>query len=273
MSDVKITVRYFQVVLSDTGNREFSSALKDLKKESVEAREKFINEVNMRLQHLEEDGDIFSGDMIRIQTDNLPAQVKKEHLVKLEADKIGYSMAFVFNVPLSILAIQYNNHILGLSKIGQYLKEHNSSNGFCFRPIRGKEVWPKIESGELTRIKVKTAQIKNFQSHPFNKSMEEIQKLSNAPYITIELSVGRTKKVLKDSLKTLLKLLKEGTAESVKVKVADDPNEIDLLNEMLKDKIDFKSISDPKESYSLRVKLIKERLENHKDYFKIYLEK
>lgn len=272
-----ITVRYFQVTLPEGSYISFSTALKKIAEESLDKREKLLDGVNFRLERYEETNtNTLKGEMTRIQTDDFPSEVVSSGLEKLKAGKLGYGMAFVYDESLSVIALQYNNRVVSLSKFNSYLSAMYNGCNFQFLAIPGPDAWNDFLNSEVKRFKVKIALPQTLEADvddPLGKSMSELAQLYNSPYVTVEIGTGRKKMYLKDAIKdTASRLINSITVESMKAKTVDMVEEIDLLEQMLRDRCEFIVPADPDESYKSRSEFVEKSMVSRSSYLAKYNE-
>lgn len=273
----KITTRYYQVVYENNHHRSFSDALRDISIiQPISSRERSIESGRYRLERFDNSTTgIIKGEMIKIQGDNLPAEVLSNSLAELEVEQIGYGIAFIFDIDLSVISVQYDNRVVSPSKFSSYLQLMDSRNRFYFRVIPGPNAWSKFANGEIKNFKLKVALPNSFDSginnDPMGSSISQIAKAYSSPYVTIEVGVGRKKTAILNSIiNTASHLLNTTAIESMKAKLVDEVEEIDLLEEMLRDKSDIDIPSEPDESYRIRSHFVEKCFNERRNYISSY---
>ena len=268
----KITARYFQVTNAENYNRTFREALSDISNIlPLENRATQIDGFGYRLERFDNSrAGIIKGEMIKIQADNLPAEVFPDRLEELQVEEPGYGMAFVYDEQLSVVAVQFDNRVVSMSKFNGYLNSMDIRNGFHFRVIPGPDSWNTFMNGEIKKFKIKVALPQNLNVGVDDPMGESISALANAyesPFVTIEIGVGRRKRTISESIvDTASRFINTVPVESMRAKVADMAEEIDLLEEMLRDKGDIVIPSEPNESYGMRSQFIEVNLNLRRPY-------
>ncbi|MEX1197820.1 MAG: DUF6731 family protein [Pseudohongiellaceae bacterium] len=273
----RITVRYFQVVLPDRANRQFSVALHDASQIGLVDRKKAVDGTNFRLERHENRNGYIRGEMTRIQNDNLPAEVTDAGLDPLDVDELGFGAAFVFEPQLSVLAIQYDPRLVTPGRLGQYLQELDARNKFLFRPIPGPNAWQLFQDNDVKSFKVKMAMPSNFDANvgvadDMADSINTMAQAYQAPYITVTVGVGNRKITLSHAIKdTANRLLGRAPVDSMRAKVTGSSEEIDLMEEMLHDRDEITVDADPGRSYQTRAAYVLSKFQRRVDYLEGYL--
>lgn len=108
--DSLVTVRFFTVIPKQAGHPDFEECLKKIQAlgESV-GRE--VEGTIVQANELKLEGDRYSGDVVRFQTENLPSVAsntgkKPRKLDLASGDALGHHAAFVYERKLKVVAYQ-----------------------------------------------------------------------------------------------------------------------------------------------------------------------
>ena len=121
--DSMVSVRFFTVVPSEAGQASFESCLKKLMALSPNPSRP-VDDVTIQAANTQESGDRISGDLVRVQDQNLPSLVPKagkhpEKLVLNSGAGLGHHTAFLYDKSISVLAYQITRN---------YVRNYNAIN-------------------------------------------------------------------------------------------------------------------------------------------------
>ena len=277
--DSIIKVRFFRVLKHGNSTPDFVDALKGIAEIDLQEREATTKDgINIRLERLKNKGNsLYWGEATKIQTENFPSEVHEDGLEKLSIESpLGYGVAFAFDQNVSVLGMQFDSRIISPSRFREYLSCKNSENIYRFEPILREDAWNRFADDSVKKFKVKVASTDSFEftSHGKNnkigESINSLARAYQAPYITIELGVGHKSSILLDAIKqSAKKLLAGGEVQSMKAKTVESGEEIDLMEDLLKEqrKLELPPEIDPDESFRLRVGFVKQSVNKYKGYF------
>ena len=274
MKKTKIVVRYFQVGVPDSHHvRGLPQSLREISDMEMEARKKTIEGIDCRLERLHGRDGLLYGEIIKIQEDNLPAEVHSQGLTKLGASKIGFGVAFVFDGTVNALAIQYLPNVVSPARLRNYLHAHHVGNAFLFAPIPAPDVWEKIRRSGIKKFHIRMAMPQHFSETAGGKLGDQLKDLAQAygaPYVTVELSVGRKKTQLFDVLKGQARALvsQDENVRAMKIKTFEEAEEIDLLHDFLKDEGELELSDDPEKNYQQRSDYVRFAYDQRRAYIK-----
>lgn len=238
-------------------------------------RERNINEgfpdpIIVRLEQLEIDHDFVSGEVIRKQIDNIPAEANDDGLTPIVLSDNGglaLSSAFRYHVPTRVLLIQANNQAVSHNRLNLYLRSVSERFEYGCVPLLKESAWTRFNRGEPRRLLLKVAApscigVLDDEARPIAEGIKDIGEAMHAPMITLDISMGRRKGGLDRGIVTrVINQFKglfgdEGaTLETLSAIVSDENgrDEIDFLQEqmVIKHRLDFPN-NNPKAHYKLR---------------------
>lgn len=272
----KITCRYFQVLREGNVPRSFADALGEVAAiPQLADRTRTVDDHSYRLErHAVEDG-LVRCEIVKIESDNLPAEVTPIGLDELDADQIGYGIAFCYDPATSVIAMQYDNRIVSGSKICRYLRGFSAHNNFYLKLIPGPSLWAEFGDGTVTRFQIRVASPQAFQGEFGSEVEESVSRLSrayDAPYVSIGLSVGHRNARLRDVVKeSATGLMAAWDLTSMKAKIVESPEEIDLLEEVLGDRETITIPKNPDESYRARSDFVVRSFIGRQEYLQQFI--
>ena len=132
----RVTCRFFQVQKKETDAPSFGHALKSVYSlKSPKDRTKTVDDTAIRLERFNDSGKDISCEVVRIESENLPSEVTDSGLDALDAERIGYGVAFCYTPSLSVLSLQYDNRLVSGTKICQYLAQFDPSHAYFLKAI------------------------------------------------------------------------------------------------------------------------------------------
>lgn len=234
-------------------------------------REREVSGARIRLESAEENNGIFQGEATRIRAEDFPAEVTDVGLEIIDADRIGFGVAFAYDSRLGILAIQYDVRRVSPPRLGTYLSRFDERALYNFESVPKEGAWEEFEAGTVKWFQVRLALPDQFDMDADIPMANELNSLANAyqsPYITIKLGMGHKRGNLLDRIKeTATELLGRADVEAMKAKTVESGGEINLMDELLhvKDDIDLTD-PDPEANYRVRKDFVRRSLADHRAY-------
>lgn len=285
-----IAVKFFKVQKKNRHVTEFDEALVEAIKSGPTpvSRERNVDQgypipLIVRLERLDVSRDYFSGELIRKQTNNIPPEANDTGLTRIRLGRnggLGLSAAFRYHKPTKVLAIQNNNHSVSTSRLGTYLNLINTDLDFEFNPLARADAWERFNRKKPRKLKMKIAAPADFHlsgpEESIGSGIATIGEAVHAPYIMIEVSMGRSRGSLATSMvKGLIEKItayghrKPGTVQALTVSMNDDDGNdlIDFLEEHLvvKGTVELEGTT-PEENYSKRAAFIENALKQNMRY-------
>jgi hypothetical protein len=160
--DRRISAKYFTIIDNEVGP-SFEEILQNVSSIEVCAdRERTLEgDVTIRLEHLEERGDLFVGDLTRIQSDNLPGFPDNDSINPLRDDKLGHCFAFSYHHETRTLCLQ-NLQSAQIGKVMQYFSIFNLESFFAQSPVLNQDMVDMLEDRTIVKLDVKIENIGRF---------------------------------------------------------------------------------------------------------------
>ena len=200
--DSLVTVRFFTVIPKQPGQPDFEECLKKVQSlgESV-GRE--VGDTTIQANSLTLEGDRYSGDLVRFQTENLPSVAsntgKKPRKLKLESgDALGHHAAFVYERKLKILAYQIARNAVPLSLFNGYIATACTHPGFGFLPIIGASELKELAKITPKRMLIKVADPDSLEAvetdqRTLRSSLRNLLGLSDGAYVKVQIGLANNK--------------------------------------------------------------------------------
>jgi hypothetical protein len=210
------------------------------------------------------------GEVVRVQRENIPPEVRDAGLVPLAVGGLGHSVGFAFDEQSSIMAIQFDPRGVSLGRFLDYLTHALAGARFRYDAILNEDAWERYNEGAPRSLKVSLAAPQNLApiegpAGDVLAASRRLAEISHAPVITVEVSVGRRQENLaKRFVDSVIRALTaEDAADNVrkltvKTKEEGEPSDtIDFLNDLSRDQevLDLPS-NDHEENIRRRLRFI-----------------
>ena len=258
-----MTLAFFRVDAHNQGVQQFATALGNIRDKPLADREANARGTTIRLERMRremcEGNPIYRGEFSKIvlrDSVDFPSIAEDDGLKELEANKLGYGAAFLYDQKLSIICLQYNRFVFGYTILSAYMHAHDENNGYTFSPILADDAEAKVRNGQVKKIRVKAAAADKFgsESNSMGKSIRELGEMYQAPSITLEISVGRKKDTFLSRIFSEEVIeLSNNEALTTLVVTTEEDGPIDLKNLLISDKVEVvDDDKDPEKSYTAR---------------------
>jgi len=266
-----ITIRFFKVHTTNSADPTLDVLINNIDKiQPPSQRESELGQfLRVRLERTSVAGSYISGEVTRIQSQNMPSEVHPNETKPLSVTTpLGHGIAFVYNKSKNVLAIQYDTRILGPSRFMDYLFAKGGNSSASLKPILRQDAWERFNKGEPKKFEITVAPPDNFNVLDYDgeavlRSIKAMAEAHKAATVTISVSVGRSRKNhLQNIRKTINSLFEAGTSGKLNVQkmkaVMENEDRshdrhIDFLHELLskREKLDLPE-NDPDLSYNRR---------------------
>jgi hypothetical protein len=268
--DNGIAIRYYRVERAEEHHPTLASCLQTIfKKGGPGKRQKDVNGVKIRLEYFANPSNgVFEGEFVRLQERGYPSEVHEENVLALQTEKpLGHHLAFVFHEKKSVLAAQFDTKALSLTRVNGYLSSFPPHVFYLFTPLVRKDMWDRFISTPPRKLKFAIAspsdlnQIEGTHKSVY-QNLGEIAERYSPHLLEISMSMGQANGALKKAHEFAKDLLRKGDSgdidlRSLKGKGADQVEEINLLEEVLTEKITLDlPRNDPEASYQMRLKAL-----------------
>ena len=278
--DDGINIRFYKVGRADKSHPMLLTQLEKIFTSGNQAkRTKDANGLKVRLERLNAEDRVAVGEFVRLQEVGYPSEVHDDKVLPLSTDRpLGHHVAFAYHKEKHVLAIEYDLKSLALSRINQYISQYPPYNSYFFTPLYRRDTWSIVESAGPKKMTFAIAHPHSLNSiSGDHKSLyENISQVADATgthIVEVTLSMGQTNGLLKDAYSFMKDLARRGGSgefdlRKLKAKVEGQADEINLIDEMLNEKITLElPKNDPSKSYNMRVGALKAGLERNADKF------
>lgn len=283
--DRKITCRFFKIEAEYPSTPSFEKACAAAMGlgGDPEHRQRMVGNVTVRMERFGEAGSFFSGEAVRVQTENIPPEASPKGLTPLAVGGLGHAIAFRYHPGLQVIAIQFDNRAVSLGRLIDYLRDVDSSYRYKFLPLITEDAWGRYLDGKPRKFMIQLAAPQNLEEVEgpvgvLTDAARALGEMAEAPIITIEVSMGQRRSgFLNGEFVTgLLNYFTNGNGSDEDVRklcatvALDDEGGtegIDFLNEKLKikDELDLPS-DDAEQHYLRRDGFLKRCFEEHFEY-------
>lgn len=242
MADRDITVRFFQVIDLSDNPEPLEDALQRIGKKPVKQREREVGSgLALRLEHVEQSGELWLGEITRTQTENLPAHVTATGTDPLAVANLGHPVAFCYDTKAKAVAVQFDPKVR-VGRVMQYFTEISGLGKYSYLPILteasiedfGKQT---IKSLDVTVSKVKLFSAALPNKTDFEDSIDDMTSMFDAPRISVKLSTrtGSLKRsAVVSAVKKLLKVHSETeTVKKIKATTEEEEEVYDFLEQLM----------------------------------------
>lgn len=274
--DRNITAWFYRFAPAESALAVEDVLMKAMELGIPEARERNVgpeagDAVIVRLERLDSDTDFTWGQFTRVQRHGVPPEASDQGLKELEfSDEnsgLGQVVGFRYHKASRVMAIQHSFSSVSATRIGIYLSEINSNAIYEIHRVAREDAWARYGQGEPDKIFITLATPENVtytepDEFRFNESVAALAQITNAPMLTVEMSMGRRKGELsKSGIKGLFQKLLSSRSKNeidlrqLKVRSRNDEERdgvelIDFLNPLLDEKGQISySGSDPDKIY------------------------
>jgi hypothetical protein len=277
----RISVRFYSVEKLRRNGPSLKQALEGIHSVAHNLRQVQISGgYTVRLERYAEDAGEIEGEFTRVRTDDFPFEVHDDGVSELRVDgPLGHGVAFRYRPTDHTLAIQYDTREVSPGRAFDYIQQYDHRFAYQITPKLDLESWRKFNRSPVRKIRIGIASPQNLgeiedEGAAVKASLQQLGEAYDAPMITIEMGMGRRDGALneaaRDMASAFVNLFRTGDADLRSLKGWVKPNddvpaeEINLIDELLSDKIDFPHPSnDPDANYEVRRNFLKQSLRAH----------
>jgi hypothetical protein len=163
--DRNVNVRFFHVEQA-AGAATFSAALRQISQLALLDREAEVeDEIVVRLERADFQGNFARGELIRRQTSNLPPKaLSGQPIERLGIQSIGHSSAFLYDSELSVLGLEQARNGITSTRLGLYVARFMNGPKYDILPVPTQEMWDTLRSGRLRAMYVRSAAPQSLQA-------------------------------------------------------------------------------------------------------------
>jgi hypothetical protein len=281
--DSRVSVRFFTVVPSEAGQASFESCLKKLITLSPNPS-RAVDDVTIQAANMQESGDRISGDLVRVQDENLPSLVPKagkhpEKLVLNSGAGLGHHTAFLYDKSINVLAYQITRNAVPLGRFNGYIGVACGSPMFGFLPVIHASELKQLNKLQLKTLLIKVADpdaldaIEDDQ-RKLKNSLKNLRSLADGVYIKVQIGLANNKGHLDKGIVGNLvgwlmehRVNKKGKVGAVQVSgkdLRDGDVELDFIKSQIGDSKTLQlSDKHPDENYKIRAEFVAECMDKY----------
>jgi hypothetical protein len=200
--DSTVSVRFFTVVPSVTGQVSFDICLKKLISLSANPS-RVVDDVTIQAANMQEKGDRISGDLVRVQDENFPSLIPKpgihpEKLVLTSGAGLGHHTAFLYDKSISVLAYQFTRNAVPLGRFNGYIGVACGSPLFGFLPVISASELKQLNKLQLKTLLIKVADPESLDAieddqRKLKNSLKNLRSLADGAYIKVQIGLANNK--------------------------------------------------------------------------------
>ena len=274
-------MRFYQVAPFTPGQPSFEACLKKIKSLGPNpARE--VSETIVQAGELTESGDRYAGDLVRLQTDNLPSLVENKgrapKTLGLAADAaLGHHAAFMYDASIKMLAYQFTKNSVSLGRFNAYIQACCGCDLFAFYPVIQASDLKQLNKMTPKTLLLKVADPDGLDAvesdeKKLKAALKNLRELADGMYVKIQVGLANKKGQLsKKSLSSVVGFLlgqrdsKRGKVQTIQI-IGKDLDQDDVPLDFIKAQIGESETlslgsSDPSENYKKRRDFIEQSLD------------
>lgn len=155
------------------------------------------------MERFAKDASFHSGEMVRVQKDNIPPEARDEGLVPLRIGGLGHAVAFRYNKKIKVLAMQFDNRAVSPNLFVEYLREVDASFQYRLEPLVRADAWERYNDGKPRKFVIAIAAPSNLSQvegevGALTDAGRTLGEIADAPMIRIEVSMGTKRNAFLD---------------------------------------------------------------------------
>lgn len=250
--DSRVTVRYFKLTNVARQPVRFETAIFEalgLGASPSDRQRQLALGVTLRLEGAYRRNGLVVGEVVRVQTENIPPEAQPAGLVPLGIGGLGHSIGFAYDRVSGVIAIQFDPRGVSLGRFLDYLRNVQHRADYSYSAVVSNDAWERYNRGQPRTLTVTIAAPENLDNVPgpansVIQASKRLADISEAPVITIDVSMGHTRRrnLSRDFVSGVLDALTgDGAADSIrslKVKSKQEglpSDEIDFVNDFARD--------------------------------------
>ena len=278
--DRQVTAWFYEVTELD-GGESLETVLRRIHAIEVHAeKEREVGEgIGLRLEVLEEDGDLMVGDLTRIQSQNLPGQVTEDGTEPLPFDHLGHYVAFCYDKRANAIAIQFNASARA-GRVLNYFSMFSERSQYSHLPIVSAASIEKFGRENVKSFSVAVSRIRDFsnaqvEKDDFETALENMANLHDAPAVSVKVSTRlngdqmNTESVVA-RIRRLLRIREDTNAvRSIKAETFEEEDAYNFIKQLIKERdiLDLPN-NDPNAGRLVRMNFLKQSYEKHKQHIR-----
>lgn len=196
--------------------------------------------VSLRLERVAQNGGHVSGEVVRQQSENLPAIARANAPLEPNDTPLGHRAAFLYDLSLGVLVIESNRQAASVNRLNSLLRACDGSHlGFHFDPCLNRDVFRKINEGTPRRIAMRFAlpndlSIVESEDDSLSSNIEALRDMVDGGSVNLEIGFSRGDRAGVLSLEGIRNLFRFGGAnrsyvEKMSVTIAEEVVPINLF--------------------------------------------
>ena len=268
--DREVSVRFYEIISAE-GQPNLGDAIRRIGAipDKTNRQRGLARGLDIRLEHLEERGNLLLGDLTRVQTENLPGQVTAVDVEELPFGELGHSIAFCYDTAVGALALQFHLQAQ-VKRVLQYFGEFAPNSSFVEFPLLDAASVASLTDKNIKRLSFRVSGIREFRdadanANDFERGLARMASLLDAPQVEVVLSTRpRSDDYLDENavvgfLRRMLRRRANGdtTVKKLVAETAEDEDPFNFITQLLKTKetLDLPA-NDPVRARQVRIRFL-----------------
>src|SRR4051812_9138437 len=162
--DRNVTIRYFHLDSLGANPLSFEDAVQralDLGPNPDQREREIAPGIVIRLERLNRREGLLTGEVVRVQRENIPPEAQAHGLVPLGIGGLGHSVGFAYDDQSRILAIQFDPRGVSLGRFLDYLSVVSPGAKFDYQTVLNEDAWERYNLGEPRSLTLTVASPQN----------------------------------------------------------------------------------------------------------------
>lgn len=233
--------------------------------------------VRVRIERVDVDNGFLCGELVRQQTDNLPAIAQGAAPLLPNNTPLGHRAAFRYLPEFQVIALEVNRSSVSVSKFNSFLRRRvHGHDGFFFDPCLTEDALRQLREGTPTKLKLRVAlpnDLRMLEGGPddIERNLDTLRGIVDGNTVTVEVGLNRERRRQGLSKDGILQILRWGEqkrehVKALSINTVEDVVPIDLFGQQIVECgiVDLDN-NDVEASYSVRHAFLRERYNVRRD--------
>ena len=263
--DKNIRVNFYQahnVTPSQSGLFEALTACSNML--DVQQYVELTQGVKVRIERVMSNGSYLTGELVRQQTDNLPAIARGAGPLEPNNTPLGHRVAFRYKADINVVAMEVNRTGVSPSRFNAFLKARfRGHSGYYFDPCLTADALAQLRDGTPRKIQMRVAvpeDLRLIEGGPndIETSIENLRSIVDGRIVTLEIGMNRGDRNESLNLDGILSIFRWGSqnrsqVKKLSVQTLEEQIPIDLFGQQIVEvgTLDLDN-NDIEQSYTLR---------------------
>lgn len=200
--------------------------------------------VKVRIERVNSSGQYLTGELVRQQTDNLPAIARGAAPLEPNNTPLGHRVAFRYRPDINVIAMEANRTGVSPARFASFLKARmRGHTGFYFDPCLTADALAQLRNGTPRKIQMRVAvpeDLRMMEGGPMDieDSIENLRSIVDGRVVTLEIGIDRGDRAGVLNLEGILSIFRWGSqnrghVKKLTVQTAEEDVPIDLFGQQI----------------------------------------